>query len=108
LFLIVGYVGVVVGKEFYMQAIGYELDKVSALEMVDSPFAFCVDMSTLSEYSKPPAIISLHRLIVEDVFVEVWRDSIVYFGVSAVCMRQWKLIKRVKQLPTESCLKALK
>ena len=108
LFLVYGYVGVFYEGELYIQAIGFELESVSAIETCETPFAFSVDLTTLKNNKQPPALISLHRLVVDELFITGWTENVVYFGVSAVCLRQWKLIKRVMQIPSESVLGELK
>lgn len=107
LFLIYGYVGVFHEKELYIQAVGFELGKTSAIEMCETPFAFSVDWTTLKNNKQPPVLISLHRLVVEEVFIAEWKESVVYIGVSTVCLRQWKLIKKVMQTPSERLLDQL-
>lgn len=102
LFLIYGYVGVYYKNELYIQALGFQLEKVSATEMCENPFAFSVDLRTLRNNRQPPVLISLHRLVVDTLFIADWGQDVIYIGVSTACLRQWKLIKKIMQTPSEA------
>ena len=107
LFMISGYICVMKEGELYLQALCYEIPKYSANPLIDNPFAFIVDTTSLKNYTRKPLLISLHRLIVSELFFQPLDSKRVYCGVSTVCIREWKLIQSVMQKPSEECKKQL-
>ena len=105
LFLISGYICSRKEDELYLQALCYEIPKYSVNPLVDDPFAFIVDVASLRNYTRKPLLISLHRLIVSDLFFQPLDSQRVYCGVSTVCIREWKIIRSVTQLPSKKCKK---
>ena len=107
LFMISGYICNRKKDELYLQALCYEIPKYSANPLIDNPFAFIVDTTSLKNYTRKPLLISLHRLIVSELFFKPLDSKRVYCGVSTVCIREWKLIQSVMQKPSEECKKQL-
>lgn len=105
LFMISGYICVMKEGELYLQALCYEIPKYSANPLVDNPFAFIVDTTSLKNYTRKPLLISLHRLIVSELFFQPIDSKRVFCGVSTVCIREWKLIQSVMQKPSAGCTK---
>ena len=68
LFMISGYICNRKKDELYLQALCYEIPKYSANPLIDNPFAFIVDTTSLKNYTRKPLLISLHRLIVSELF----------------------------------------
>lgn len=105
LFVILGYATCYMREEFYVQAIGYEVNKCSVFELFDYPFAFLFNLKNLRASNKKPVLISLHRLIVDDLLFAPINEDIYYCGVCATCMRQWQIIKQITLRPTKEWVK---
>lgn len=103
LFMISGYICNRKEDELYLQALCYEIPKYSANPLIDSPFSFIVDTTSLKDYARKPLLISLHRLIVNDLFFQPVDSQRVYCGVSTACIREWKIIQSVMQTPSVQC-----
>ena len=101
-FLICGYIGAIYNGELYLQALCYEIPKYSVFNIVDDPFAFIIDVRALATYNRQPLLISLHRLTVDELFIQELDENRVFCGVSMVCLREWRIIKRVLQQPVKS------
>ena len=101
-FLICGYIGAIYNGELYLQALCYEIPKYSVFNIVDDPFAFIIDVRALATYNRQPLLISLHRLTVDELFIQELDENRVFCGVSMVCLREWRIIKRVLQQPVKT------
>ena len=89
--------------DIFMEALVYEIPIQDVNHLVSSPFAFRVDLDIVHRMNPHFTLISVNRLLIQDVFFMKLCDLEIGVGIPTVYVRQWQLYTNVCMTLSKAC-----